>query len=84
MHVIDKMRSPHSLDVADLDGDGQLEVVVVGNLDEFVGLLGIRGYRLLDQNMFAGEQCFPCNVVVGFGWSSNNNTLDIVATQHIG
>jgi hypothetical protein len=27
-HVIDKMRSPHSLDVADLDGDGELEIVV--------------------------------------------------------
>lgn len=28
MHVIDKVRSPHSLDVADLDGDGELEIVV--------------------------------------------------------
>jgi hypothetical protein len=27
MHVIDKLRSPHSLDVADLDGDGQPEVI---------------------------------------------------------
>lgn len=27
VHVIDRIRSPHSLDVADLDGDGQLEVV---------------------------------------------------------
>ena len=26
-HVIDKLRCPHSLSVADLDGDGQLEVV---------------------------------------------------------
>ena len=34
MHVIDKMRSPHSLDVADLDGDGQLEVIV-GEHDPF-------------------------------------------------
>jgi hypothetical protein len=28
MHVIDKVRSPHSLDVADLDGDGEREVIV--------------------------------------------------------
>jgi hypothetical protein len=28
MHVIDKVRCPHSLDVADFDGDGELEVVV--------------------------------------------------------
>ena len=27
-HVIDKLRYPHSLDVADLDGDGELELVV--------------------------------------------------------
>jgi hypothetical protein len=27
MHVIDKLRCPHSLDVADLDGDGELEIV---------------------------------------------------------
>lgn len=35
VHIIDKMRSPHSLDVADLDGDGQLEVIV-GEHDPFV------------------------------------------------
>lgn len=29
-----KMRSPHSLDVADLDGDGQLEIIV-GEHDPF-------------------------------------------------
>jgi hypothetical protein len=34
VHVIDKVRSPHSLDVADLDGDGDLEVVV-GEHDPF-------------------------------------------------
>ncbi len=34
MHVIDKVRSPHSLDVADLDGDGELEIVV-GEHDPF-------------------------------------------------
>jgi hypothetical protein len=28
MHVIDQLRCPHSLDVADLDGDGELEIVV--------------------------------------------------------
>jgi hypothetical protein len=33
-HVIDTVRSPHSLDLADLDGDGQLEVVV-GEHDPF-------------------------------------------------
>lgn len=27
MHVIDHIRSPHSLAVADLDGDGELEIV---------------------------------------------------------
>jgi len=27
MHVIDKLRSPHSLDVADFDKDGKLEIV---------------------------------------------------------
>ncbi|MEW6755516.1 MAG: VCBS repeat-containing protein [Candidatus Latescibacterota bacterium] len=34
LHVIDQVRSPHSLDVADLDGDGQLEVIV-GEHDPF-------------------------------------------------
>lgn len=34
VHVIDKVRSPHSLDVADLDGDGEPEVVV-GEHDPF-------------------------------------------------
>jgi hypothetical protein len=34
MHVIDKVRSPHSLDLADLDGDGRLEVIV-GEHDPF-------------------------------------------------
>jgi len=33
-HVIDTVRSPHSLDVADLDGDGQPEIVV-GEHDPF-------------------------------------------------
>jgi hypothetical protein len=28
MHVIDRVLCPHSLDVADLDGDGELEVIV--------------------------------------------------------
>jgi hypothetical protein len=32
--VIDKVRSPHSLDVADLDGDGEQEIVV-GEHDPF-------------------------------------------------
>jgi hypothetical protein len=35
VHVIDKVRSPHSLDVADLDGDGEPEVVV-GEHDPFL------------------------------------------------
>jgi hypothetical protein len=34
VHVIDRVRSPHSLDVADLDGDGELELVV-GEHDPF-------------------------------------------------
>jgi hypothetical protein len=34
VHVIDRVRSPHSLSVADLDGDGELEVVV-GEHDPF-------------------------------------------------
>ncbi|MBN1673009.1 MAG: VCBS repeat-containing protein [Kiritimatiellae bacterium] len=33
-HVIDKVRSPHSLDVADLDGDGEPEIIV-GEHDPF-------------------------------------------------
>jgi hypothetical protein len=35
VHVIDKVRSPHSLDVADLDGDGEPEVIV-GEHDPFL------------------------------------------------
>ncbi len=35
VHVVDTMRSPHSLDVADLDGDGELELVV-GEHDPFL------------------------------------------------
>jgi len=34
MQVIDKVRSPHSLDVADLDGDGRPEIIV-GEHDPF-------------------------------------------------
>jgi len=34
MHVIDKVRSPHSLEVADLDGDGRPEIIV-GEHDPF-------------------------------------------------
>jgi hypothetical protein len=34
VHVIDRVRSPHSLDVADLDGDGEPEVIV-GEHDPF-------------------------------------------------
>jgi hypothetical protein len=34
VHVIDRVRCPHSLDVADLDGDGDLEIVV-GEHDPF-------------------------------------------------
>jgi hypothetical protein len=34
MHVIDQIRSPHSLAVADLDGDGQVEIVC-GEHDPF-------------------------------------------------
>lgn len=34
LHAIDKVRSPHSLDVADLDGDGELEVIC-GEHDPF-------------------------------------------------
>jgi hypothetical protein len=33
-HVIDKVRSPHSIDVADLDGDGEIEVII-GEHDPF-------------------------------------------------
>jgi hypothetical protein len=33
-HVIDRLRCPHSLDVADLDGDGELEIVC-GEHDAF-------------------------------------------------
>jgi hypothetical protein len=34
VHVIDKVRSPHSLDIADLDGDGRPEIIV-GEHDPF-------------------------------------------------
>ena len=34
VHVIDTVRSPHSLDVADLDGDSELEIIV-GEHDPF-------------------------------------------------
>jgi hypothetical protein len=34
LHIIDKVRSPHSLSVADLDGDGKIEVIV-GEHDPF-------------------------------------------------
>ena len=34
LHVVDQVRSPHSLDVADLDGDGQLEIIC-GEHDPF-------------------------------------------------
>ncbi len=34
MHVIDKMRCPHSIGVADLDGDGEIEIVC-GEHDPF-------------------------------------------------
>ncbi|MGB8477554.1 MAG: VCBS repeat-containing protein [Acidobacteriaceae bacterium] len=34
VHFIDKVRSPHSLSIADLDGDGEMEVVV-GEHDPF-------------------------------------------------
>ncbi len=34
LHVIDRVRSPHSISVADLDGDGKLEVIV-GEHDPF-------------------------------------------------
>ena len=34
LHIIDRIRSPHSISVADLDGDGQMEVVV-GEHDPF-------------------------------------------------
>jgi hypothetical protein len=34
LHVIDKVRSPHSLDIVDLDGDGSPEIVV-GEHDPF-------------------------------------------------
>jgi hypothetical protein len=34
VHVVDTVRSPHSLDVADLDGDGELELIV-GEHDPF-------------------------------------------------
>jgi len=34
VHIIDKIRSPHSISVADLDGDGKLEIIV-GEHDPF-------------------------------------------------
>lgn len=34
MHVIDKIRCPHSIDVGDLDGDGEMEIVA-GEHDPF-------------------------------------------------
>ena len=34
VHVVDRVRCPHSLDVADLDGDGEVEIVV-GEHDPF-------------------------------------------------
>jgi hypothetical protein len=34
LHIIDKVRSPHSLSVADLDGDGKIELIV-GEHDPF-------------------------------------------------
>ncbi len=34
LHIIDRIRSPHSLSVADLDGDGELEIVA-GEHDPF-------------------------------------------------
>jgi hypothetical protein len=34
VHIIDRIRSPHSISVADLDGDGKMEVIV-GEHDPF-------------------------------------------------
>ena len=34
VHIIDRVRSPHSISVADLDSDGKLEVIV-GEHDPF-------------------------------------------------
>ena len=57
IHIIDKVRSPHSISIADLDGDGKLEVVV-GEHDPF------KPYRSASR-LLAYKQADP----QGISWS---------------
>jgi FG-GAP-like repeat len=57
VHIIDKIRSPHSLSVADLDGDGKQEVIV-GEHDPF------KAYRS-ESRLLAYKQADP----QGITWS---------------
>jgi len=70
VHTIDTVRSPHSLDVADLDGDGRLEIVV-GEHDPF------RPYRSRSR-LLAYKQADPR----GHGWY--RYTLDDRFEHHDG
>lgn len=57
LHVIDRVRSPHSISVADMDGDGKLEVIV-GEHDPF------KPYRS-QCRLYAYKQADP----QGISWS---------------
>jgi FG-GAP-like repeat len=57
VHIIDKIRSPHSISVADLDGDGKMEIIV-GEHDPF------KAYRS-ESRLLAYKQADP----QGITWS---------------